>query len=243
MKLAALLLLTLGLILGVVGAATAYNIPLALDDARLQGVTIIAPAGRVGEEGTPGRPIVSPGPEGTPLTPELLAELRAGNVVRVRVKEFSFARWSGRWFFLGGCVLLLGGAFLVRRSAKQEAQQQAASGQRQDPALLLQQITAEVNAIREALRQSPTWEARQALILSRVEALQRGPAAAFAESRDALIAQGGFGRYASIIERFAAAERQIARSWSAAADGYEAESLECLDFAAERLAETASRMR
>lgn len=243
MKLASLLLLTFGLILGVVGAATAYNIPLSLDDARLQGVTIIAPAGRISEEGKPARPVLAPGPNGTPLTPELLAQLRAADVARVRVKEFSFARWSGRWFFAGGCLLLLGGAFLVRRSAKSEARQQAASGQRQDPATLLVQITGEVDAIRAALAREASWESRRALILTRVEALQRGPAAAFAESRDALIAQGGFGRYASVIERFAAAERQIARAWSAAADGYESESLECLESAAARLAETAARLR
>ena len=45
-----------------------------------------------------------------------------------------------------------------------------------------------------------------------------------------------------IMDRFAAAERQINRAWSAAADGVYAEAETCLTTAVDRLDETAKTL-
>ncbi|MEC9372592.1 MAG: hypothetical protein VYC34_02065, partial [Planctomycetota bacterium] len=58
--------------------------------------------------------------------------------------------------------------------------------------------------------------------------LQRGPVVSFIEARPALVGRFGLGGYAELMDRFAAMERQLNRSWSAAADRVYVESSDCL---------------
>ncbi|MGF1581679.1 MAG: hypothetical protein ACFCD0_20310 [Gemmataceae bacterium] len=81
------------------------------------------------------------------------------------------------------------------------------------------------------------------MILDRLEDAQKLEVAGFIESRTEFIQQFGLGRYAEVMDRFAACERQINRSWSAAADGVYEESLVCLDAAIELVQETQERLR
>ena len=64
----------------------------------------------------------------------------------------------------------------------------------------------------------------------------------FIDARQALIGRHGLGGYAMIMDRFAAAERQINRARSAAADGVYDEAETCLKAAADRLRETSQTL-
>jgi len=66
-------------------------------------------------------------------------------------------------------------------------------------------------------------------IITRLGALQRDAIPRFIESRPRLVARLGLGRYAEIMDVFAAMERKINRAWSAAADGHLPESQAALD--------------
>ena len=65
----------------------------------------------------------------------------------------------------------------------------------------------------------------------------------FIAARPALVARLGLGGYAQLMDHFAAAERQLNRAWSAAADGYATDAVECLDNASTLLGEAEQRMR
>ena len=84
---------------------------------------------------------------------------------------------------------------------------------------------------------------RLLLILERLSELQRTHLNAFVEARTPLIARFGLGKFAEIMDRFAACERQINRAWSAAADGVFDESLESLHNANELADEVLLRMK
>jgi hypothetical protein len=85
-------------------------------------------------------------------------------------------------------------------------------------------------------------QARLALILERIGTLQKTHMPAFVEARPLLVARLGLGGYAELMDRYAAAERQINRAWSAAADGVPEEAVSCLDQAAGLLDEAAARL-
>ncbi len=80
------------------------------------------------------------------------------------------------------------------------------------------------------------------LILTRLEDAQKSEVVTFVEGRTDFIRQYGLGSYAEVMDRFAACERQINRSWAAAADGVYDESLDCLDAAIGLLEETQDRL-
>ena len=63
------------------------------------------------------------------------------------------------------------------------------------------------------------------------------------ESHDDLIQQCGIGHAAEVMDRFAAAERQINRAWSAASDGVLEEAEACLAEATMYLDETTARLK
>src|SRR5688500_14384606 len=120
MRFVAWTLIIVSLVFSIVSAVTAYlpkttladdNFVTRADDGSNQPLTLGAPAGKQVVDGKP-EPLAKPGER---LTPELLARLRAAGQNRVRVKEFSVARWSEWWVFALGCLGMLGGAMLIRR--------------------------------------------------------------------------------------------------------------------------------
>ncbi len=237
---------------GAVSAVTAYFVPTTLDaeayksaDAEKAGpggfVVITDPAGpMVDRDGTRGRQF----PVKTELNAETLALMAAVQadgsplVRRVHVGEFSWARWSHKWWFTGSVAVLalcglgqraLSGGGVVKKGAA-------------DPKDSIARAIAEVNALRDAVVAEADDDARLRLIVERVGDLQQTHLAAFAEAREVLIARHGMGRFAGIMDAFAGGERKINRAWSAAADGALGESIENLEACAPLFEETQRRM-
>ena len=248
LKLAGFVLIALGLVLGVASVPTAYLPPLSLDDERLVGLTLAAPAGEVRTEDMPdhamGEPLIKPvDDDGEPVkvTAEILATLRDADVKRIKVKEFALSRWTGVWPFLGACGLLLLGALLVRTDMKQRlaaAEAAAQTNTAASPQATLAAITEAIEGLRRELPHMTTDHDRLHAIIERLGEVQSTHVPAFVDARPLLISRLGLSGYAELMDRFAAMERQVNRAWSAAADGVEDESLDCIERASALAAET-----
>jgi hypothetical protein len=239
MRLFANLLVTAALIAGLFGAVTAYLPPLSLPDRSLAGLTLNAPAGRRPGPGAP-QPVAA---KNTRLTPAILAALRANGVRRVLVKEFSWPRWSGRWLFLAGCAGLAAGAALKRsRRGRPQAAGAGTDSGDERPEVALAAVRAAVDALRAELPGLPDSAARLRRTLEVLTDVQERLAPDFVALRPALTARLGLAGYARLMDGFAAGERQLNRAWSAAADGFEAEVVECLDRGASLLADPAAML-
>lgn len=239
-SLLALLVVSISLVLGVVGAATAYSPRTILPASafKVEGgyATLAQPAG---QRGAP--PIA---PAGAQVTPETLQLLEAAKVERVRVKEFSIARWSESWMFLLGCAGLGIGAGIIRfgRAGLAGTADSPASGTAfaRPPQQALAQLQSDVNALIADRVHQPDPGARMRAILDRVAVFQRTTMPEFVEGRPTLIARGGLGYYSSVMTPFAAAERALNRAWSAAADSHLHEAEASLDLAMAHLQSTAA---
>jgi len=236
------LLLAISLTVGVLAAAPAYLARLDLPDDRLIGQTLGAPAGKI----TPGAGKPAPiAKTGETLTPELLEKLRAASVTRVRVKDFAFARWETRWFFLLAVVGLGAGATLLRLDTKRRreggARASIASGA--TPEQSLTSIIQTIDRIESDLPGIADPRIRLSMIADRVGEAQKKHVDAFLNARDVMIPKLGLSGYAAVMDRFASGERQINRAWSAAVDGVEGESVACLRRGRELINDTLALLR
>ncbi|MCB9837908.1 MAG: hypothetical protein H6813_01085 [Phycisphaeraceae bacterium] len=190
-----------------------------------------------------------------PLTPEAVAEIKSNTlevggesrkVSYVNVKSFSLTRWKHNWVF-GLCALgLFTGSMMVRTATKQEIAAHAGvehESHHDSPEGLLAQTRLEIDRLRSDLARLTSERERTHLIVERVGSLQKKQLADFVDARPALIGRLGLGGYAELMDRFAAAERQINRAWSIAADGYYDEAGECLENGAHLLVEAQERLR
>lgn len=235
MRLIGTLLIAVSLALGALSAATAYHVPLTLPDADLAGLRLSAPAGADER----GEPLL---PSGTELNAANLQTLRDAGVERVRVAEFSFSRWPARWWFVLAVAGLGAGAWLMRAGARRRAEASsrvaAAGGRPEDHlaalALGVQRLFAELEHLPP--------EVMAATIIDRIDQMQREHVIPFVASRELLVARLGLGRYAEIMDAFAAGERQMNRAWSAAADDVTEESVQSLKRAAELFEEAVRRL-
>ena len=196
--------------------------------------------------------------DGTQLTPGRLAQLRsaADDVADVdgvaargalHVKSFSFERWPYWWVFALSAVGLFAGSMLVRAGTKAEIAAASATsptdaGPSMTPDQALDGIEDVVTVLRRELPGMASDEARNHAIIERIGAAQKTHIMAFIDARPLLINRLGLGGYAELMDRFAAAERQINRAWSAAADGMYHESKDSLDTAAILLEETKPKL-
>ncbi len=244
MKLAAFLLITISLCVGVIGAITAYLPPLSLPNEQLVGLTLNAAAGKATIDPRDKAPIA---PARTELTPEILTSLRDQGVERVRVKEFALGRWPEWWVFVLGCVGLGVGAFLMRTAnrsiaATRSASADAVGASRLSPEQTLDALHSEVDSLRSRLTTMAAESDRLSTILAEISRMQQTHIASFLAARSEITARLGLGGYARLMDAFASAERAINRAWSAAADEVEAESLASLDLASELLVEARHRI-
>jgi hypothetical protein len=238
MRLLMYLLIAVSLVVGVVGAMTAYLPSTSGEDApqRLAGLHLNAPAGR-----TPSTsPSDAPQPlvaDKTTLTGQFVRELQSAEVKRVRVREFAFVRWDGRWLFLLGCVGLLVSGLWLRAAGRAvvRATDAAAATQADSPETLLGKLREAVNRVLQAPASSAT-------ILEHVGELQKTLMPAMIETRPQMIAAGGLARYAYFMDSYAAAERALNRAWSSAADDDMIEATASLRRAASLLEESAARL-
>ena len=240
LKLVGFVLITVGLVLGVSSAPTAYVPPLSLDDAQLEGLTLAAPAGEIRTddmlEHEVGEPIFKPtDADGAPVKGD-------ANVKRIKVKEFAFGRWTGLWLFLLACGLLLGGAYLVRSDIKRRlaaAAQEAETGSVASPEAAFATIVATLEGLRRDLPHMTTDQDRQQAVIERLGEVQATHVPAVVDGRPLLISRMGLSSFAELMDGFAAMERQINRAWAAAADGVYEESADCLERASALAEETA----
>lgn len=223
------------LVLGLVAAASAYLAPLSLPDAALVGLTA---ADTVATAGPESPPLIR---RGETVDAERLAWLRGAGVQRLRVEEFAFDRWTGRWMFVVAGVGLAAGGLLGRWSAKRRAQLGAATAESAPE----RHLDAADAVLRALLERWPSLESQGRAAKETIASLSPvidETLPAFAASRPTIVALMGLGGFATVMDRFAAAERQIHRAWSAAADGVPAESRRCLVIAREHLAATRERV-
>ncbi len=191
------------------------------------------------------------------VTPEALAALQANELVTdgetrkvqyVNVKRFSPFGWPYWWAFALSAVGLFAGSMMVRTASKREIAAHAAEGgtegakPRKSPLETLAEIRMGIDKLRADLPNASSDKDRTHLIVDRIGAMQKNQLSDFVDARPVLIGKMGLGGYAELMDRFAAAERQINRSWSIAADGFYAESAECLENAAHLLVETQEKM-
>jgi len=230
MKLFTPLLLCLSLAFGTIAAMTAYLPRLdVVEEAIARGVHLELGASS-GKSVAPDGTVAPLALAGENLTPELIARLRAAGVVRVRVREFSFGRWSQAWLFAVSCAGLLVGAVFVRREQRKILL--ASSGDPTDGGLspgtalacardVLRKLDLELPALRET-------ESGMHQVTETLGELQATHLDTIVQSRERIIAVGGLAGFAAFMGSFAVMERQVNRAWSASADEAFDEVADCI---------------
>ncbi len=240
------LLMILGTSLGVYGAASAYYVPIDAPADVIQGLTLNDSAGaKLDEAGK----IVEVAKKGEALNAPLIATLRAnaagirGRVTPwkyVRVREFSFARWPGKWFTVAGTAMLLAGAVIARRLRR--ADTDIVEDERVIPITsdALARLGREIDALIAQAREH--HGSTTTLICEATDLFQKRWIAPLQRAQDAFVAKYGIGRAAEPLASLAGAERNLYRAWSAAADGYAEESITSLASAQQYTAATEKKL-
>lgn len=228
------LLMIVGVTAGCYGAMTAYHVPIDAPDAEIVGLTLNDRAGvRLDETGE----LREVAPAGQTLDAPLLAQLRnntSGVADRappwrlVRVKEFAWGRWIGKWYFVGGGLALLAGAMLARGAREVAAPTDDGSVLPIDAATLAR-LVAQIEALIAAVRDLPPGG--DTIIRDRCDEIQRRWITPLIRGQAGFVAKYGVGRAAEAVSSLAAVERYLNRAWSAAADGYVEEAVASLHIA------------
>jgi hypothetical protein len=219
------LLLALSLAAGTIACMTAYSPQLAAIEGAIEAgeeIELGAPSGKSVDAAGEVTPIAA---VGTRLTPEIVATLRAAGVERVRVRQFSFARWSHSWMFAASAAGLAIGAVFVRResrASRKSSLQEGRSAQAPVTALTCMRDTLRMlDSEMPALREASGGMKRVTDVLGELQATHVDT---ILQSRDRIIATGGLAGFATFMSAFSIMERQINRAWSAAADDVPEES-------------------
>jgi hypothetical protein len=233
------LLIWCSLAIGAMTGATAYLVTLDLPDDELVDLTLAASAGKIELPDGTSKPLVE---KDRKVTRELLVELRNAGVRFIRVKEFSLLRWREKWFFLLAVMGLLVGAVLTRLGARPEAAEAAGATEANSPSGLLHAVQNSVDRVRSEAAATRHPDVAVQIIAEGLGKLQKTEMAAFVEARKELTSLLGLSGYAAVMDRYAAAERQINRAWSAAVDNAYDEAKACLDQASDLVADTRQRL-
>lgn len=140
-----------------------------------------------------------------------------GSFASVSRLELKQDKWATVPWFAYGIAMAVGivGVALLRRAKREEHADDA-------------QTDAEYSVIEHSLAKLSTavetlchgMQYRPADVVRFIDDRCAEPIADFADSRQALVKRFGMTVYADVMTEFAAAERYINRTWSAAADGY-----------------------
>ncbi len=233
MKLLGFILMAIGLTVGLIATTTAYLPKL---DASLEGQVLNLDAGKDEND----QPIAT---AGTVLTPDMIAQLQAAEVERVKIKSFSFSRWTLWPYFAGSVVTLVAGGLMVKSSTKRdiEASTEAAESGA-SPAKQIATIEESIAGLRSDLEDIFDEEAKLVTIVDRVGDILGDQVLPFFDMRNTLIGMLGLAGFAGVMDRFSALERSLNRAWSAAADGHAPEAISCLEQAAAIVPEVRQRM-
>jgi hypothetical protein len=240
------LLMIIGTSLGVYGAASAYFVPIAAPDAEIEGLTLNDNAGAKLDDAAQIVPVAKRGELLNAAMLKTLRENAAGIPGQVepwqfvRVKEFAWSRWPGRWFTTVGTALLLVGAIMARR-------QRGAELEVPDDGSVIP-ITSEslgklAGRIDDLLRGAHQSEATSGtLICDGTDELQKNWITPLLRAQKGLVARFGLGRAAEPLASLAGAERYLYRAWSASADGYPDEAIASLHTAKEHALATQAKL-
>ena len=239
MKILGQLLVWGSLVVGAAAAATGYLASLDAGDEMLIDLTLAAPAGKIEQADGGAEPIAE---KDQTVSFQLLRELRDAGVRNIRVKEFGIHRWRGKWLFLAAVGGLLAGAFLTRAGEGPVSGSPTAEGRRDSPRQTLAAMRTEIDELTIGLDGAPDRSGQLEAVVGRVGWLQKKHIPAFVEARSELVSMLGLAGYASLMDSFAAAERQLNRAWSAAVDGAWEEAVACVDEASSLLEETQERL-
>lgn len=173
------------------------------------------------------------------LDPSTLDLLRTAGVKRVVIKHPTgaygtmLANWTGKWMFIGSAIGLILGGMLLKVAARREVESADASDSpHSTPEQAAGSIRAAIADLRGRLPSIEGRDEKEHAIIEALSEVQGELVPAFVETRAVLVARKGMGHYATVMDKFAATERQVNRSWSAAADGALEESLDALETAA-----------
>jgi len=254
MRLIGYLTMTTSLVVGAIATTTAYVPVLTGDDAWLAVgpgyAHLNAPAGaerdatgalRVDDAGSR----IALVETGTELTPGVQAQLRAAGVQRVRVKEFSLARWQYAWLFAVAVIGLVSGGLVVKRDARQEVLRQVANASARpqgSPQHAVRQIVAVAQSLQRDLPNMSSDPDRVRAIIDRIDRVQKELSLQVTDGRSVLIGRLGLSGFAEFMTAFSRLERTLNRAWSAAADGVVDEALSCVDEAVEYAPEVEKKL-
>jgi len=269
MKLIGNLLLVICLVTGCLSAATAYLAPVTADG--LEGLTLSEPAGSEApspEELAALRAAYEAGeitaeafvrrmetpdpviPAGEDVDPESLEAARDAGAEYLETKSFALSRWPFGWVFGLSAAGLLAGSLLVRAGAKKQIAAEGLAPERDaqlpkadaSPQQIVETIGTALETLHREMPGMSSDQERLKAVITRVGALQKDAIPRFIESRARIVAKVGLGRYAEIMDAFAAMERKINRAWSAAADGHLPESEASLDDAVAKVPAVRERL-
>lgn len=236
MKLLAALIMTISLAFGLIASLTGYVPNLDRIDPE-QELTLNAPAGV--DPDAPGRPRFVPAQEEDPivLTAEVIEQLKEDGETRVRVKEFDFGRWEYWWLFTIACVGLLVGALMMRIASRRALEETARQEQAEhvSPPDLLHAAFERLQELRTQINREPDQHASMKRMIDALDSIHAEQLEPFVEAKQVLVGHYGMTGYAQLMDKFAAAERQVNRAWSASADEVYEEAVECLDEAIARM--------
>ncbi|MFO0916492.1 MAG: hypothetical protein U0795_26280 [Pirellulales bacterium] len=224
--------MTVGVSMGVFGAASAYFVPIDAPDATILGLTLNDDAGVKLDEKSQLQPVATRGQQ---LDAPTLAALRAttsgipGRTAAwryVRVKEFSWSRWPGKWLTVVGAALLVIGAMIARSQRQRQASLPDDGSVVPLNANNVSQLAAEIDQL---LSQSaaPGTDVRRT-VCDVTDRLQKKWITPLFRARETLVREHGIGRAAEPLASLAAVERNLYRAWSASTDGYPNESITAL---------------
>jgi hypothetical protein len=249
MKVAASLIVMVSLVMGIIAATTAYLPSLDVIEQSSDTLTLNAPAGLTKDDIGALAPLFDPAAakrDGAviTLTPDVIAAIRASQPeetkIRVRVKEFAMSRWDHKWIFFASVVGLLVGAFMLRAvAAKEIAESKKAMAEggsaKMSPSAALRGALEEAKRLQADRAATTSADQRVHHLLEGIDRIRNAYFVPFVQARPVLIGTYGMAGFAQVMDKFAAAERQFNRSWSAAADHVLAEAEPCLDEAIDRL--------
>lgn len=246
LRLIGTLLVWIGVVVGSAAVLTIYQPKITAPDRTLIGLTLdrkktvyVAP------EEAPDTPEQIVYDRNESVTAEMLANLRQSpNVSRVVVREFAWQAWTEWWIFLIGAGMMIGGAVCLRLHTHREIAEVAEFDHEHEasPQSSILAIRSVLERLANELPALPDDTLRCDTIVARLDVAQQSYVPNFINGRAALIGKHGLAGYASIMDRFAALERQINRAWSSAADGYFDESAACIATAMETLPEVEQRL-
>ena len=250
------LLTVFSVVIGVLAGATAYHASLDLHEDQLVGLTLAVGAGvKVDDDGvaivgTKGKKKGKLSPlfkTGTLLDVEKLKSLRENTarlngheitVTKIKVNEFSFGRWSGKWAFLASVVGMLTGVMLTRRAGSREATELRESGKSEDLLAALSDAKCQLEELHSQLEAGSGTHAELHEIVEHLSELSADMEARFIDRLDVLRSVLHAGTMAEVLESYAVAERFSNRARSTAVDDDPHESLASLATAAERMGAT-----